>query len=89
MRRTHPRANKRGYVKASHIIAEEKIKRLLKPEEVVHHINFDSTDDRPENLAVLTAVSHKRVEKTLHELVKPLIEKGLVGFDGSRYFLRA
>ncbi len=87
-RPNHPRANKRGYVKASHVIVEEKMGRLLKPEEIVHHINFDSVDDQPENLAVLTAISHKLVERTLHDLVKALMEKGIVGFDGSRYFLR-
>lgn len=37
--------------------------RLLRPDEHVHHINGDSSDDRPENLQVLSASEHAR----LHE----------------------
>ena len=53
LKKDHPRADCYGYVLRSHVIVEEKIGRLLKPEEIVHHINRDRTDDRPENLEVL------------------------------------
>lgn len=34
------------------------IGRLLTPEEVVHHVNEDTTDDRPENLEITTRAAH-------------------------------
>ena len=49
----HPRADSRGYVRRSLLIAEQKIGRALKPGEIVHHKNQQRDDDRPENLEVL------------------------------------
>ena len=46
----HPRANKMGYVKNSVIVMEKKIKRTVRKNEIVHHINNIHLDDRPENL---------------------------------------
>lgn len=48
----HPDANTRGYVWRHRIVAEEKIGRRLRPEEVVHHIDGDQTNDHPDNLEV-------------------------------------
>lgn len=46
----HPCADKKGYVKHSHLVMEKKIGRFLKPPECIHHINSDKLDDRIENL---------------------------------------
>jgi hypothetical protein len=46
----HPLANKRGYVLNHRLIMEAFLGRYLKPEEVVHHINEDTLDNRLENL---------------------------------------
>lgn len=48
----HPEANARGYVWRARVVAEQTIGRPLQPEEVVHHIDGDETNDAPENLMV-------------------------------------
>ena len=54
----HPRCNYKNYVKRAVLVMEEKIGRYLKPGEVVHHINGDSTNDTVNNLMVLTIEQH-------------------------------
>lgn len=41
------------------IVAQNMIGRELRDDEEVHHINGDCTDDRPENLEVLTKTEHR------------------------------
>ena len=55
-----------GYVAEHRLIAEEKIGRFLQNDEVVHHINFNKTDNRKENLMILSASKHSK----LHQLMK-------------------
>ena len=43
-----------GPKRRNRLVAEEKLNRPLKSEEVVHHINGETKDDRPENLMVFT-----------------------------------
>lgn len=42
------------------VIAEEKIGRKLLPTEVAHHINEVKTDNRPENIQVMTRSEHSK-----------------------------
>lgn len=53
----HPRAY-RGYVLEHILVAEATLGRSLALGEHVHHINRVKTDNRPENLAVMTASEH-------------------------------
>lgn len=46
----HSYKTKQGYIKQSRYIMEQQLKRYLNPEEVVHHINKNTLDDRIENL---------------------------------------
>jgi uncharacterized Zn finger protein (UPF0148 family) len=47
-----------GYKAQARIIIEKKLKRVLKSNELVHHINGDPSDDRIDNLIVLTRSKH-------------------------------
>lgn len=54
------------------IVAEQILGRPLRPGEVVHHINHDKRDNRPENLMVFASqAEHARWHKLHDEEVMP------------------
>jgi hypothetical protein len=59
--RGHPNADRRGYVYEHRIIMENYLGRFLKKQEVVHHINGVGTDNRIENLCLMTHGEHSRM----------------------------
>lgn len=54
----HPQADSKGYIREHRWVAEQKLGRLISEDEVVHHINGDKLDNRPENLEVMLAAEH-------------------------------
>jgi hypothetical protein len=57
---THPLADDNGYAYEHQLVAIAAIGRALAPGEVVHHRNENKTDNRWENLEVLTSSEHTR-----------------------------
>lgn len=62
----HPAATPRHpHVFEHRLVAEAKIGRFLRNNEVVHHINDNRADNRPENLQVMTRGEHRRLHAAL------------------------
>lgn len=57
----HPKCGKQGYYAEHRLIMERKIGRYLEKTENIHHINHDKTDNRIENLMVLTNSEHGKL----------------------------
>lgn len=54
----HPNAHKDGYQMLHTVLMERSIGRYLEPDEVVHHINHDKTDNRIVNLQLMKKKDH-------------------------------
>jgi hypothetical protein len=64
----HPKANNRGYILEYRYIVEQAIGRFLTDEEQIHHINGDSSDNRLENLQIVSASEHSKIHSNLTSL---------------------
>lgn len=58
-------SGKGGYVKEHRKVVEETVGRKLKTDEIIHHINVNRSDNRIENLTILTKSEHSLVHHYL------------------------
>lgn len=71
MRNPYKRATLNGRRADEHrLVMEATIGRRLGRHELVHHINGDKRDNRPKNLAVVTAAEHSKKHLQKHPTVK-------------------
>lgn len=79
--------NGRVYVYEHTLIAEKMLGRPLVQNEVVHHLNGDPADNRPENLRVLSRSEHKLYHLQLEAIGLALLRSGHVRITDSGYEL--
>lgn len=84
-------ADSNGLMFEHRLIAEDYLlKRILKAAEIVHHINGNKLDNRPENLIVCSSKKeHNAIHGQLKSLLPQLVDLGVVGFDKEKkeYFI--
>ena len=56
----HPYARK-DYVLESHLVMEKHLGRFIQPAEIVHHINKNPSDNRIENLMLVSKSQHMKL----------------------------
>jgi hypothetical protein len=66
--RNHPFANPGGYVYEHRLVMEKYLGRYLKPIEIVHHINKDTSDNRIENLKLFKNYSSHMIYHKLNRI---------------------
>ena len=74
---------------AEHILVAEQMlgRPLQKRKEVVHHINGDKSDNRPDNLLVCTKSRHRTLHRQLEAIGYELIRRGLIEYQDGQYHL--
>lgn len=66
----HPKAKQKGYYVLEHrLVMEEYLGRYLEDWEIVHHKNGDITDNRIENLEIMTQSEHVKLHHKLRQEV--------------------
>lgn len=60
----HPMASPNGYVREHRLVVANHLGRMLDPSELIHHVNGVRTDNRIENLQIVTHAEHMRIEQT-------------------------
>ncbi len=72
----HPYKNKHNFVFEHRLVMEKIIKRYLRPEEIVHHVNGIRDDNRPKNLKLFPNIkAHQEYHSKCYLF---LVDEGLI-----------
>lgn len=74
-------------VRRCRYVMEQKLGRKLQCNEIVHHIDFDKSNDLVDNLYLCNTKLHKKAEVSLYNLVKALLKQKMIKFEKGRYLL--
>ena len=74
------RAKKRSCSKTYRVVVEKQIGRLLSTEEIVHHLDCDPTNNKIENLAVVSRQRHGELHKQLETISADLFKRGIITY---------
>lgn len=71
----HPYKGVKGYIGEHRLVMEKHIDRYLEPKEVVHHIDFDVTNNHVDNLHLFPSVGkHLKYHAFLRQCVRDLVK---------------
>lgn len=71
----HPRATNSNRVFEHIVVAEKKLGRFIGRDEIVHHINGDKQDNRPDNLEVMKRSAHVNYHMKSGKNIQELLAK--------------
>ena len=75
----YKRVNRDGRTTGLHrAVIEESLGRRLSSDEVVHHVNGDKTDNRAENLIVMSPTAHSQLHTRIHPVTKTCRACGVI-----------
>jgi len=85
MVRTSSRAGALAYTPEHVLIAEQMLGRKIERGEIIHHINGNKSDNRPENLHICSRKEHMTIHRDLESLAMELVHSGHIVFEGGSY----
>ena len=65
----HPYKDRKGYIMEHRLVIERQIGKYLEPEQEVHHLDGDKTNNKIENLLVVSKTEHRRIhlQNSIHK----------------------
>ena len=70
---SHPYARTNGYIPFHRLVLEKKLGRYLFPDELAHHIDFDKTNNDPDNLTPMKSGEHTQYHFQIKYLFEHLV----------------